>query len=223
LEYKETIFININKLSVDIYYGKSYKICLFFLILIGDVLHIAIWEVLDIKKSKKDSKKEKRINSFDIFCEDRAEVLSNEIQRLYESIRLMQMLEQIRNDGFQSDYIANFDSITDNLSFKEKIMRSCKLPESKIFQKNNKNSEKSKLQYDISEKGCKLTITVYMPNIKKDEIEIKFNSNSLEIMPNSPKSEYYKYINLPCNVNKKAALFTFKNGVLDIIFEKEGD
>lgn len=171
---------------------------------------------MDIKKAKKNSERQNS-NAFDIFCEDRPEILSNEIQRLYESIRLMEMLEKMRTNEFRS----NYRSIIDDFPIEEQISKSCKIYLPKYLQKINKRDEKNNLYYDIRQDDVKLTITVHMPDIKREEIEFNFNRNSLEIMPNNPGSQYYTFIKLPCEIREKAVVFTYKNGILDIVFEKK--
>ena len=74
---------------------------------------------------------------------------------------------------------------------------------------------------DIIEGLNDVAITVEIPGVEKDDIDLTATENTLEIKVDSPKRKYHKSINLPCNVKTKSTKATYKNGILDIVLDKK--
>lgn len=74
---------------------------------------------------------------------------------------------------------------------------------------------------DIIEGKNDVAITVEIPGVEKDDIDLVANADILEIKVDSPKRKYHKVINLPCNVKSKSTKATYKNGILDIVLDKK--
>ncbi len=73
--------------------------------------------------------------------------------------------------------------------------------------------------YDIIEGEEEITITVELPGSKKEEIYLRATERSLAIDVNSSK-RYWKLLELPEPVDAESLLWTFTNGVLDIVLRK---
>lgn len=74
---------------------------------------------------------------------------------------------------------------------------------------------------DIIEGENDVAITVEIPGVEKDDIDLVATENTLEIKVDSPKRKYHKRIDLPCNVKTKSTKATYKNGILDIVLDKK--
>ena len=91
----------------------------------------------------------------------------------------------------------------------------------KIIQKTAKKSKEDKSSYDVIKGDNEVTITIDIPDTKKEEIDLGITKDTIELMPNNPEGKYHRLINLPCNVKSKTATFTYRNGILDIIIMRE--
>jgi HSP20 family protein len=74
---------------------------------------------------------------------------------------------------------------------------------------------------DIIEGKDDVAITVEIPGVEKDDINLVATEGTLEIKVDSPKRKYHKIIDLPCNVKTKSTKATYKNGILDIVLDKK--
>ena len=74
---------------------------------------------------------------------------------------------------------------------------------------------------DIIEGENDVAITVEIPGVEKDDIDLVATEDTLEIKVDSPKRKYHKRIDLPCNVKTKSTKATYKNGILDIVLDKK--
>jgi HSP20 family protein len=74
---------------------------------------------------------------------------------------------------------------------------------------------------DIIEGENDVAITVEIPGVEKEDIDLVATENTLEIKVDSPKRKYHKRIDLPCNVKTKSTKATYKNGILDIVLDKK--
>lgn len=73
---------------------------------------------------------------------------------------------------------------------------------------------------DIIEDDKTISVTIEIPGVEKDDIELNTAENKLTISVDTPQRRYYKEVVLPSKVNPELAKATYKNGVLDIILEK---
>ena len=74
---------------------------------------------------------------------------------------------------------------------------------------------------DIIEGENDVAITVEIPGVEKEDIDLIATEDTLEINVDSPKRKYHKRIDLPCNVKTKSTKATYKNGILDIVLDKK--
>jgi HSP20 family protein len=74
---------------------------------------------------------------------------------------------------------------------------------------------------DIIEGENDVAITVEIPGVEREDIDLVATEDTLEIKVDSPKRKYHKRIDLPCNVKTKSTKATYKNGILDIVLDKK--
>jgi len=82
-------------------------------------------------------------------------------------------------------------------------------------------SEEREPLVDIIENHNNVAITVEVPGVEKEDIDLDVKEEKLEIKVNRPGRKYHKIIDLPCNVKPKTTKATYKNGILDIEIEKK--
>lgn len=83
-----------------------------------------------------------------------------------------------------------------------------------------KTINKKEQLIDVIEGEKTISITAEIPNVEKKDIDIEATENSLTISINTPSVKYHKEIPLPCKIKQDTANVSYKNGVLDIEFEK---
>ena len=69
---------------------------------------------------------------------------------------------------------------------------------------------------DIIEKENEMTVTVEMPGVEKEDIDLQVTENSVIIKADSEDRRYFKEIELPRKANPDKVEATYKNGVLDV-------
>jgi HSP20 family protein len=82
-------------------------------------------------------------------------------------------------------------------------------------------SEEREPLVDIIENRDNVAITVELPGVEKEDIDLDINDEKLEINVDRHDRKYRKIIYLPCNIKPKTTKTTYKNGVLDIEIEKK--
>jgi HSP20 family protein len=170
-----------------------------------------------MKTSDRNSNKRKQKKSFDIFTDNKVENLSREIQNMFESLRLMEMLQEIHRNEFRANNWFDYNYIIKALPVEKPMTQkfeSCSL-------KTTKKSKEDRPPFDIITDDDEVTITIDMPDTKIENIGLWITRDTVEIMPNNPKGKYHRLINLPCHVKSKAATFTYRNGILDIMIKRE--
>jgi len=83
--------------------------------------------------------------------------------------------------------------------------------------------------YDVWENDRKVFVTIELPGVEEKNIELKFLPSRLVVRAKKPKKGvngenfegYYRNIRLPSPIKKQPLQKTFKNGVLEMIFEKD--
>ncbi|MFQ5838019.1 MAG: archaeal heat shock protein Hsp20 [Thermoplasmata archaeon] len=77
---------------------------------------------------------------------------------------------------------------------------------------------------DVIERKDSISITVELPGVEKEDIDLQATPDRLTIRVDNPERRYYKEMNLPAPVDPDSVKATFKNGVLDITLKKaKGD
>lgn len=74
---------------------------------------------------------------------------------------------------------------------------------------------------DIIEGDDDVSVTIEMPGIEKEDIDLNATEKTLEIKVDTPHRKYHKIVNLPCDVQPKTTKATHKNGVLDVIIKRK--
>jgi HSP20 family protein len=74
---------------------------------------------------------------------------------------------------------------------------------------------------DITITDKEVKVVLEMPGVNKEHIKINVNDNSIEVNSNDPQRKYHEVIDLPPEVNIETAKSTYKNGILEIIFNKK--
>ena len=65
-----------------------------------------------------------------------------------------------------------------------------------------------------------VSITVEIPGAFNEDIELDTTQNIVMIKVNNEKMNYYKKVELPCNVDVDSAIISYHNGILDIELKK---
>ena len=74
---------------------------------------------------------------------------------------------------------------------------------------------------DIIEGDNDVAITIEIPGVEKDNIDLNVTEDTLEIKVDAPERKYHKVLNLPNKVKPKSTKATYKNGILDIVLDKK--
>ena len=74
---------------------------------------------------------------------------------------------------------------------------------------------------DIIEGVDDVSVTVEIPGVEKENIDLRVYEDSLEITVDDPTRKYHRLINLPCYVLTESINATYKNGILDIQIKKK--
>jgi len=73
---------------------------------------------------------------------------------------------------------------------------------------------------DVVDSRDSFSVTMEMPGVEKDEINLSVVDGVLKVNVNSRDRRYVKEIPLPRDVDENSAKASFRNGVLDITFQK---
>jgi len=75
---------------------------------------------------------------------------------------------------------------------------------------------------DVMENDKTVSITAEIPGVNKEDIDLDLHEdeNVLVIKVDTPERKYYKEVELPCKVKPESVKATYKNGILDIVFER---
>jgi HSP20 family protein len=73
---------------------------------------------------------------------------------------------------------------------------------------------------DVIEEKDSVAITVELPGVEKDDIDLTATDETLTIDVATAQRKYHKEITLPCKVLPETTEATYKNGVLDIVIKK---
>lgn len=77
---------------------------------------------------------------------------------------------------------------------------------------------------DIIEGDKEITITAELPGVKKEEINLKVENNrTILLNVKNAQRPYFKRIELHSKINKDSAKASFKNGILEVTFNKIKD
>jgi HSP20 family protein len=74
---------------------------------------------------------------------------------------------------------------------------------------------------DITTTHNEVKVILEMPGVNKENIKINVLDNSVEVKSEDPKRKYHEVIDLPSEADIETAKSTYKNGILEIIFDKK--
>lgn len=73
---------------------------------------------------------------------------------------------------------------------------------------------------DVMESDNSISITLEIPGVEKEEIELRVEEDSVTINVDTPQRRYFKEIPMKTKIDPNTSKATYKNGVLDIILKK---
>ena len=76
---------------------------------------------------------------------------------------------------------------------------------------------------DITTTDKEVKVVVEMPGVSKENIKINAYDNSVEVVSDDPQRKYRQVIDLPPEADIESARSTYKNGILEINFNKKKD
>jgi HSP20 family protein len=74
---------------------------------------------------------------------------------------------------------------------------------------------------DIRITDKEVTVILEMPGVNKENIKVNASDNLVEVNNNDPQRKYHEVIDLPPEVDIETAKSTYKNGILEIVFNKK--
>lgn len=158
-----------------------------------------------------DDRKKRRNGSFDEDFEN----LFRQIMKMWEN--------KLRNFSFDQlepgkPYVYGFDLQVGH-DGKPTINEFGNHPDKMIKDKQFESKE-IEPSAEVIESDKNVSITVDIPGVEKEDIDLNITDNALEITVDNPKRKYNKKINLPCDVIHKKTQVTYKNGVLDVTIKR---
>ena len=155
------------------------------------------------------------------FIEDLFKKIFESMRKMYRNDNLEDFILDINDDKFGTNrnFVQSFGA---NIAPHNEI----NVPEfennrSMALEERHEKSEKSDFSTDIIETDEEISVTVNIPGAEKEDIGLNVTEGSLEIIINTPKVRYHKIHKLPCDVKPKAAIASYKNGVLDIVMKRK--
>ncbi|MEW6070293.1 MAG: archaeal heat shock protein Hsp20 [Candidatus Thermoplasmatota archaeon] len=73
---------------------------------------------------------------------------------------------------------------------------------------------------DVLESEEEVTVTVELPGVEKEDINLTATEEELTIDVDTAKRKYHRDIKLPCKVLPDTTSATYKNGVLDVVMKR---
>lgn len=82
-------------------------------------------------------------------------------------------------------------------------------------------SEEREPLTDVIEGDKEVTVTVELPGVEKQDIDLKATEEDLEISVDTPHHKYHKIVDFSAEVKPKTTKATYKNGVLDVVIRRK--
>ncbi|MEA3457881.1 MAG: Hsp20/alpha crystallin family protein [Candidatus Thermoplasmatota archaeon] len=166
----------------------------------------------------RDKDRRRRKSPFDFMDDDDFERIFDEMQRMFESTDFKEMIEDMFRGGFDLNknkrFVHGF-SINGRPRFQEFGNRPTKTPTG-----NHMFSDAWEPLTDIIEGEDDVAVTVEIPGVEKEDIDITATEDTLEITVNNPERRYHKIVDIPFDVKPKSTEATYKNGVLDVVVKR---
>jgi HSP20 family protein len=167
-----------------------------------------------------DKDRRKRKYPSDFLNDKELEQIFKEMKKMFESNSFQEMIEKkfCDNLGSNKHFIHGLNiNILPIVRPKPKRYNNRPLKNS---QRKTASSEENEQLPDIIKGDKEVAVTVEIPSVEKEEINLNATENTLEIIVNNPKRKYHKLLNLPCSIKPKTLKSTYKNGVLDIVVKR---
>lgn len=74
---------------------------------------------------------------------------------------------------------------------------------------------------DVIDEAERVRVIAELPGVEKEDINLYATSRMLTISVDTPQRKYYKELELPVEVDESSAKSTYKNGILEVIFNKK--
>jgi len=81
----------------------------------------------------------------------------------------------------------------------------------------------SETHVDVYEEESNIRVVADLPGVEKEAIDLKCDGELLTISAASDRREYDERLRLPVRVDEHSARATFKNGVLEVTFDRDED
>lgn len=81
----------------------------------------------------------------------------------------------------------------------------------------------SETHIDVFDEGDVVRLVADLPGIRKDDIDLKCDGETLTISAASDRREYDERVRLPTRVDEHSAQASFRNGVLEVTFDRAED
>ena len=163
----------------------------------------------------------KRKNPFDFIDDKEFEKIFDEMQKMFENINFKESMEDMIRNGIDPNkrFIHGF-SVNLGPDGKPRIQEFGNRPKRTPTGDSMISEEREPLT-DIIEGDTDVAITVEIPGVEKENIDLNVTEETLEIKVDAPQRKYHKVVDLPCGVKTKSTKATYKNGILDVVLEKK--
>lgn len=157
---------------------------------------------------------------YDFFNKDVYEWILYEFQTMFEDIYFIESLQKILQQRLEVKKQFMYNSSSNILPIWNPVNKEINYNSLKTDYKKSKKFFESEQSIDILESDEDVTVTVEIPNVEKNDIDIYIKTDSFEMIVDSSLLKFYKMLKLPCNVNAETAEATYNNGVLDVVIKK---
>ncbi len=168
-----------------------------------------------------EDKNRRRKNPFDFIGDDEFDRIFDEMQKMFENINFKDLMGDMLRNGIEPNkrFIRGF-SVNIGPDGKPKIQEFGNRPIRSPKGTSTISDEREPLT-DIIEGDSDIAITIEIPGVEKDNIDLNVTEETLEIKVDAPERKYHKVVNLPNKVKTKSTKATYKNGILDIVLDKK--
>ena len=167
--------------------------------------------------------KRQQKDSIDFFYGDDYKWIFHEMQSIIEDIHFIDILQKILRYDFAINKHSTDRSNTNNFHLlSPKIQENNPHPYKAGNKELTHHVEDGRL-IDIMEGNQDVAVTVDIPGVEKEDIDLYVTVDMLEITIDSDVLKFHKLLSFPCEVDAETAEATYRNGVLDIIIIKKED
>jgi len=168
----------------------------------------------------RDKDRRRRKSPFDFMNDDDFERIFDEMQRMFENDDFKELIEDMFRSGFDPNkrFIHGFSlnvGPDGKPRFQEFGNRPVKNPNGDPIL-----SDEREPLTDIIEGNEDVAITVEIPGVEREDIDLNVTEDNIEITVDNPERKYHKCIEIPCKVKPKTTKATYKNGVLDVVVKR---